>query len=132
MTDDTLSNERLRPHPDARFAPPQLKIDLNALVARLRSEPQAGEAGHRQETLYKEGGLTIALFLFGRFTGLPEHHASGTVNIHVLIGRLKITTEDHVHELQAGQMLLLAPGIKHAVAAEVESAMLLTIRLAEK
>ncbi len=128
----SINNEvRLRPHPEGRFAPPQVEIDLNAVVGRLRSEAQTGESGHRQETLYKDGGLTIALFPFERFSGLTEHRAAGTVNMHVLRGKLKITAEDQVHELQAGQMLALAPGLKHAVAAEEESEMLVTVRLAD-
>ena len=129
MPTDPPSNERLRVNPAARFAPPQVKIDLEASVTALSAERHAGEAGHRQETLYKDGGLTIALFLFERFSGLSEHRAAGSVNIHALRGHLKITAEDQVHELRAGQMLLLAPGIKHAVAAEEESVMLLTVRL---
>ncbi len=128
---DIQNDARLRPHPEARFSPPQVEIDLSAIVARLRSEPQTGEAGHRQETLYKDGGLTIALFLFERFTGLPEHRAAGTVNMHVLRGQLKITAEDQIHELRAGQMLVLAPGLRHAVAAEEESELLVTVRLME-
>ncbi len=123
------SETRLRPHPAVRFAPPQLRIDLSETAARLRAEPQTGEAGHRQQTLYKAGGLTIALFAFERFTGLAEHRAAGTVNMHVLRGRLKITTEDEVHELRTGQMLVLAPGLGHAIAAEEESEMLVTVRL---
>src|ERR1035437_9210162 len=105
MEMDTPNDARLRPHPETRFAPPQIAVDLNAIVARLRSEPQTGEGGHRQETLYKDGGLTIALFLFERFTGLTEHSVAGTVNMHVLRGQLKITVEDQVHELGAGRML---------------------------
>ncbi len=131
MPTDSQSNERLRPHPAARFASPQVEIDLAAIETRLRSELQAGEGGHRQETLYKDGALTIALFLFERFTGLSEHQAAGTVNMHVLRGQLKITAEGQAHVLRAGHMLLLAPGLKHAVSAEEESVMLLTVRLAD-
>lgn len=129
MTDPTPADPRLRPHPEQRFAPAQVPIDLPAVTARLRSEPRAGEKGHRQETLYKDGGLTIALFVFERFTGLDEHRAAGTVNIHALRGLLKVTAEGQVHELRGGQMLVLAPGIRHAVAAEEESEMLVTVRL---
>jgi quercetin dioxygenase-like cupin family protein len=130
-TENTNAGEhdRLRRHPEARFAPPRVQIDLNAAVARLRSEPRAGEGGHRQETLYKDGGLTIALFVFQRFTGLSEHSAAGTVNMHVLRGRVKITAEGEVHEIGAGEMLIVAPGLKHAVAAQEESEMLVTVRL---
>jgi quercetin dioxygenase-like cupin family protein len=129
MTDPTPNDARLRPHPEARFAPEQIEIDLNATAARLRAEPKTGERGHRQQTVYHQPGITIALFLFDRFTHLASHRAKGMVNIHVLRGRLKITAEGQVHELAGGQMLVLAPGIEHAVAAEEESEMLLTIRL---
>jgi quercetin dioxygenase-like cupin family protein len=129
MSDPTSNHARLRPHPEDRFAAQQIEIDLNAMAARLRAEPHSGERGHRQETLYHHGGLTIALFLFERFTDLPPHRAAGVVNMHVLRGRLKITVEKQVHELGSGQMLVLASGVEHAVAAEEESEMLLTVRL---
>ncbi len=129
MQGPTNADTRLRPHPEARFAAPQLEVNLEAVIARLRSEPQAGEGGHRQETLYRHDGLTIALFVFDRFTRLAEHRANGIVNMHVLRGRFKITAEDQVHELRAGQMLVLAPGLKHAVAAEEEGELLLTVHL---
>lgn len=132
METDAQIDGRLRPHPETRFSPPHIEIDVNAIVKRLRSEPQTGEAGHRQETLYKSYGLTIALFLFERFTGLPEHRAAGVVNMHVLRGQLKITVEDQAHELRSGQMLVLAPGLKHAVAAEEESEMLVTVCLVDR
>lgn len=129
MEIDNHTDMRLRPHPDIRFAAEQVEIDLPATVARLRSEPQAGERGHRQETLYHQRGLTMALFLFDRFTHLTEHQANGIVSMHVMRGQLKITVEDQVHELRSGQMLVLAPGLKHAVAAEEESEMLVTVCL---
>ena len=130
MTSPAGQDQRLRPHPQARFARPQVAVDLNEVVAQLRSEPQAGEGGHRQKAIYKEGGVTMALFVFDRFTGLAPHRARGIVSMHVLRGRVKITAGDEVHELPAGQLLVLAPDIEHAVAAEVESELLVTIHLA--
>jgi quercetin dioxygenase-like cupin family protein len=129
MPDKRPNESRLRPHPETRFDSPQIHIDLNAVAARLRAETGSGERGHRQETLYRGENLTVALFLFERFTELSAHRAKGIVNIHVLRGRLKITADNQVHELGAGQMLILAPGVEHAVAAEQESEMLLTVKL---
>lgn len=129
MPEHVPDDQRLRPHPEHRFAPGIVEIDLPAVIARLRAEPQAGKGGHRQETLCRQGGSTIALFLFERSSNLPEHKAKGVVSIHVLRGHLKITAADQVHELRAGQMLVLAAGVPHSVAAEEESEMLLNVHL---
>ena len=131
MQSDSPKQDRLRPHPEERFAAAQMSVDLPTVISRLRTEPRSGERGHRQESLYRSAGLTIALFAFDRFTHLPEHKAAGVVNMHVLRGRLKVTVGDQVHELRDGQMLILAAGLPHAVAAEEESEMLVTIHLIE-
>lgn len=129
MSTDSSNSNRLRPHPQDRFSAPQINVNLSEVVARLRSEPSAGENGHRQETLYKSAGSTIALFAFDHFTQLSEHKAAGVVNIQVLRGRFKITADGTVHELETGQMLILAPKIPHAVAAEEEGEILVTVLL---
>ena len=129
MSEAESQKARLRQHPQERFAVPQLLVDLETVISKLRSEPHAGERGHRQETLYRHGSYTIALFAFDRFTGLSAHKANGIVNIHVLRGCMKITAADQVHELRAGQMLILAPGMEHAVAAEEEGEILVTVYL---
>lgn len=129
MDSGTQPSGRLRPHPDKRFTGVEVMVDLPGTAARLRSEPEAGERGHRQETVYHQQGTTMALFLFDRFTNLPEHQANGFVCMHVLRGLLKITTPDQARELHAGQLLILSPGVRHAVAAEEESEMLVTVHL---
>jgi quercetin dioxygenase-like cupin family protein len=129
MSEPAPQEPRLRQHPNERFAVPQLLVDLETAISKLRSEPHAGERGHRQETLYRRGGYTVALFAFDRFTGLSAHKANGIVNIHVLRGCMKITAADQVHELRAGQMLILAPGLEHAVTAEEEGEILVTVYL---
>jgi quercetin dioxygenase-like cupin family protein len=123
------SSSRLRPHPESRFAADQHEIDLSATARELRQEPQAGERGHRQKTLYRAHGMTTALFTFERFTGLNEHKVNGVVNIHVLRGKLRVTAGGQTYELSDGNLLILAPGVPHTVAAEQESEMLLTVHL---
>jgi quercetin dioxygenase-like cupin family protein len=129
MSESASQKARLRQHPQQRFAVPQLLVDLETVISTLRSEPHAGERGHRQQTLYHQDGYTIAIFAFDRFTGLSTHNANGIVNIHVLRGCMKITAANQVHELRAGQMLILAPGMEHAVAAEEEGEILVTVHL---
>jgi quercetin dioxygenase-like cupin family protein len=53
----------------------------------------------------------------------------GAVNIHVLRGCMKISAAEQVHELRAGQMLILAPGVEHSVAAEEEGEISVSVHL---
>lgn len=112
-----------------RFTAPQHHINLNARAKELRQDAEASETGHQQQTIYKHGNTTVALFLFGHLTHLPPHRANGVVLIQVLKGRLQVTAEEQVHDLSAGTLLALAPGIEHNVVAYEQSEMLLTVQL---
>lgn len=121
--------ERLRQHPDERFQSRQHQIDLGEVGAQLVAEPLTGNRSHRQETIYRHGPVTVALFLFDAGARMVEHAAEGVVTVHVLEGRLKMSVEMQTHDLGAGQMLLMAPGVKHDVYAEQPTRMLLTVCL---
>lgn len=121
--------DRLRQHPEPRFAAPQHAFNLDEVAAELERELHAGEAGHRQQTLYKHGPTSVSLFLFGHLTRLAPHRAKGVVTIHVLSGHLQVTAEGQANDLRAGRLLVLAPGVEHDVVARQESRMLLTVHL---
>ncbi|MDA8377570.1 MAG: cupin domain-containing protein [Planctomycetia bacterium] len=125
----TTDNQRLRPHPDDRFGNSATLVNLRAVAAALRSERNTGEGGHRQETVFKQGHLTVALFVFDRFSHLPEHVAEGIVTMHVLKGWMKISVGDVEHTLKAGQILIVNSGIRHALKAEEESEVLVGVYL---
>jgi quercetin dioxygenase-like cupin family protein len=131
MSDESgpTTPDRLRTHPGQRFLAGHRKIDLEQATAGLRAEGRVGGGGHRQTTLYKHGGATVALFLFDAGGRLAEHHTAGTVTIHALDGRLRVAAGGETHELTAGQLVALAPGVPHDVAAAEPSRMLLTVHL---
>ena len=120
--------DRLRPPAEARFHPTVLQIAVEDVASRLLAEPGAPRS-HRQETLYKHGSLTLALFVFERGAQMAPHLADGVVTIHVLEGWLRISAEGQVRDLKAGSLLVLAPGVKHDVHAEEPTRMLLTVCL---
>ena len=122
-------NERMRQHPEERFHPPQLQIDLEKVAATLLAEPLPANRKHRQETLYRRHPITVALFLFEQGASLPQHVAEGVVTVQVLQGRLKMIAEGQTHDLPAGSLLVLAPGVKHDVHATEPTRMLLTVCL---
>jgi quercetin dioxygenase-like cupin family protein len=130
MSNDN-AGDRTRVHPDTRFAPSAQEFDLDAAAEELTREHRgaASAHGHRQKTLYRHGNSTLALFLFDARGGMREHRASGTVFIHVLQGRLTVNAEDQRHELPAGRVLVMAPGVVHDVRAEEPTRMLLTVCL---
>lgn len=118
---------RLRPHPEDRLAAPVQHIDLPATFAALLREPHPPVSGHRQIAVFRRGHVTILAFAFDAGGLLKEHRADGVVTIHALTGHLKVTFDDATHELAAGQLLALAPGIEHSVQAVQASTMLLTV-----
>ena len=126
---DQKDPQRMRQHPTERFADPLHQYDLGAVATDLRQEVRSGKAGHRQESLYKHGPTSVALFIFGPQKSLPPHRTNGTVTIHVLKGRMLITAEGRPHDLGPGGLLVMAAGVEHDVLAMEESEMLLTVHL---
>jgi quercetin dioxygenase-like cupin family protein len=118
---------RLRPRPSERFAAAEHRLDLRAAADALRAEPHPARAGHRQQALYRRGPVTIALFAFEEGAELTDHAASGLVTIHALAGELAVRTDNEIHALPAGTMLVLAPGVRHSVRAARPSEMLLSV-----
>lgn len=121
--------DRLREHPAKRFAPSERKLDLDQCFEDLLAEPHEGTDGHRQIAIARQGHLTVLLFHFEEGGAIPEHVVEGAVTIHVLNGVLEVATENDVHALEQGQMLILAPGVVHDVQALEETRMLLTVHL---
>ncbi len=119
--------DRLRQHPRERLAAPVQVVDLAAAAADLRAEPHAPVAGHRQIAIVREGPVTVILFAFEADGYLREHSAEGEVTIHVLAGRLEVVVGDERHDLGAGNLLALAPGLSHSVRALAPGEMLLTV-----
>jgi quercetin dioxygenase-like cupin family protein len=121
--------DRMRKHPEQRFDPAQQLIDLQAAATELAAEAAAAPGRHRQKTLIRFGRTTVALFHFTAGSTMPEHQTRGSIMIHVLDGRMTVRTPDQTHDLPAGQILVLAPNVKHDLHAPVESRMLLTVHL---
>ena len=85
--------------------------------------------GRRQKTLYRHGQSSLALFLFEQGSELREHRTNGTVFIQVLQGRLTVGAAGQRHDLPAGHVLVMSPGVPHDLFAEEATRMLLTVSL---
>jgi quercetin dioxygenase-like cupin family protein len=121
--------ERLRQHPDERFAGQAHVFDLSRALNDLRAESHPARHGHRQVTIFHRGPVTKALFAFEPGGELADHAAKGLVTIHALEGRLKVQAADEAYNLNPGMMVVLSPNVRHSVRADEASAMLLTVHL---
>lgn len=120
---------RLRRAPVERFQGESHEFDLEAVARRLRSEDHPARHGHRQITLFQREHITHLAFAFDADGYLAEHTTPGLVTIHVHRGRLRVDEGGRTHDLTAGRVLVLDPGVPHAVRAAEESVMLLTVHL---
>jgi quercetin dioxygenase-like cupin family protein len=103
-----------------------LSLDLASELAGSR-EHKPWPSGLHSKLLLKADDLRLVLIAMEAGAKIKEHHADGSVSIHALEGTLCIHVQAREHDLHAGQILILAPGIKHDVEARADSAFLLTI-----
>lgn len=124
-----MTDNRPRVPPAERFEPDHLVFDLHAEAAALESESTPNRHGHRQKTLFKRGGRTVALFVLDAGAVLAEHAAAGTVSIQAIEGDLDITAGGRPHRLGPGGLLVMAPGVRHGVRAGSRAVFLLQVSL---
>jgi quercetin dioxygenase-like cupin family protein len=128
---ETRSNEATpqRPEGDRTIDASLITMDLERSIAQLRSEPSWKDSDRNSITLYKSDELRIVLLGLHQDAELKTHTAKGTINVQVLEGHIKFTTEKESRELEKGQMLTLKKLIPHNVLALKESFFLLTIAM---
>jgi quercetin dioxygenase-like cupin family protein len=127
-----MTDERPRTAPSERFAPEHLAFDLHAEAAALEDEPTPKQHGHRQKTLFKNSGRTVALFVLDPGASLAEHATSGIVTVQAIEGDLDVTAGGVDYPLRAGMLLVMAPGVRHDVRAQSRAVFLLQVSLAPK
>ncbi|MGC2742311.1 MAG: AraC family ligand binding domain-containing protein [Candidatus Angelobacter sp.] len=101
-------------------------LDLASELAGSRDH-KPWQSGLYSKLLLKADDLRLVLIAMETGARLKEHHVDGTVSIHALEGTVCIHAQTQAQDLHAGQILTLAPGIKHDVEAREDSAFLLTI-----
>lgn len=124
-----MSDEHLRQPPAQRFAEASMLFDLPAEIAALRAEPMATKHGHRQKTLYKHAGRTIALFVFDAGATLANHSAAGMVSVQPIEGELAMNVGGEERLLRPGNVLVMSPGVRHDVRAITAATFVLQVSL---
>jgi len=80
-------------------------------------------------TIAHHGSVPLVLFDFEPDGRLVDHVADGLVTIQTLVGRVAVRTSEGDHELGAGSLLVLSPGVAHDLHANVASQVLLTVHM---
>src|SRR5664279_5082562 len=120
---------RLRRAPVERFAGTEHVHNLAEIAAQLRAEPHPATDGNRQMTIAHHGPVALVLFDFEADGRLVDHVADGLVTIQALAGHVQVRTSEGEHELGAGALLGLSPGVAHDLYASVPSQVLLTVHM---
>src|SRR5207245_10021377 len=85
------------------------------------------QSGHSAKTLFKKHDFRIVLVTMEDAARMIQHHADGTISIHVLKGQIRVTIQGNPHDIAADNLFTLAASIRHDVESFSESASLLTI-----
>lgn len=102
------------------------KVNINEVAASLPPDPDSA-ARHRAEILIKTDTIRVVVVTMLEGGELQEHTAPGPITIHALDGSIEVTVEGEPHALSAGELISLAPGVKHAVRGVTKGSFLLTI-----
>jgi quercetin dioxygenase-like cupin family protein len=110
--------------PDAAEA-----VSLPAVQAELLARARAGDAGRAARTLYGDQGTLLRQTLLALVSGaeLAAHEAPPEATLHVLDGRVRLSTVDRDWVLAAGELVAIPPE-RHGVTALEDSCFLLTVR----
>jgi len=112
-------------------APSWWRFDFRHEIDELKSTEFWKSEDRTAKTLFKQGNLRIVLTMMKAGAVLKEHKAEGNVSIHVLRGRIRVKLDRDTNEVEQGQMMILSPGIPHAVEALDETAFMILVSATE-
>ncbi|HEX6031362.1 MAG TPA: cupin domain-containing protein [Tepidiformaceae bacterium] len=103
------------------------RVDID--LPNRTNEIRAALPGRRRrsETIYKAGGLTLVLITMEAGDTIPAHSASGPSTIHVLEGRVEVTSGGPATPTSPGQLIAFAPNVAHDIRAVDSCVVLLTV-----
>src|ERR1700735_1921576 len=84
-------------------------------------------AGLYSKTLFKKHDLRVVLISMQSDARMKEHHADGTISLHVLKGQIRVSVHGKPHDLPPETPFPPGASIRPAVEAKSDAAFLLTI-----
>lgn len=99
--------------------------DLSAQVLTLKELVAYQEGSVVSRTLVDRKVGTLTLFAFAQGEGLSEHTAPFDAVVHILDGEAEITVDGTVHQVGAGQLLIMPAHRPHSLRASQPFKMML-------
>lgn len=93
----------------------------------LAGQIEAGPGQIVSKILAQNAAVTLTLFAFSKGEEIGTHDSKGDALVHVLAGTARLTVGGAQHLVTAGQVLVMPAFIPHAVYAEEDFKMLLTV-----
>jgi quercetin dioxygenase-like cupin family protein len=113
---------------------PARSLSGEGLIFRLGDEIDAlrrdlGRASGQRtaKTLTKTGSLRVTLVVLQANATLEPDATAGHATIQVLDGRLRVQTDGQVHDLGAGELIVLDRNLREPIQAAEASAFLVTV-----
>lgn len=103
------------------------KLSLDAVARQSLDRARSG-SGRAAETVFggHEQALRQTVIAFTAGTSLSEHESPGEATLQVLSGRVRLTAGDETWAGRAGDLLLIPPA-RHALSADADAVVLLTV-----
>jgi len=96
-------------------------------IAELRQDLSKSSGQRSAKTLAKSGGLRITLVVLEANATMSPESSFGAASIQVLDGRLRVQDDGSVHEVGAGQVMVLEQNLREPIQAAERSAFLVTV-----
>src|SRR5215469_2361052 len=96
-------------------------------VLTLADEIRFEDNGIVSRTLLRTPHSRTVLFGFAEGQELTEHTSTQHALVQILTGECVFTLAGKPHELKAGEIVYMQPGLAHAVCAKTQFSMLLTL-----
>lgn len=97
-------------------------------VVRDLNATEIPTAGVASRTVHSDGRIRVVTLALASGAELTEHAASSQATISVVSGRLRLTLDGEVvDEAGPGAWVMMPPGLRHAVRADADSVLLLTL-----
>ncbi len=101
-------------------------FDLQAELREFEAS-RPWPSGIHSRTLTKRPHLRVVLIAMDPKAQMREHHADGTVTLHIVKGSTQVKVLDQDLVVEAGHVLVINPSVKHSVSAQQDCAFLLSI-----